>query len=345
MRTATATPLRRHLLTRTVPAVPRFAAVLALALLLAACGGSDVRAPFTDSRVPPGLDQRYWPPDGWTWGLIQVGRSPPQRYGVAAPAIVPRAQVLILPGYGEPAEAYFDAVSDFTARGCVVWVLEGVGQGGSGRVAAPRDLGYVRSFDDDVSAVQQLAAQVIRPQGGRGPAAAPLIVLASGSAAPAALRALQRGVPGIAGVVLTRPSLNASSFGARQPVVAHWAQSLGFGGFRAPGGGWRRNDPSASAGERARVSHAWQVANPDLRMGGPSLGWLAAFDELTRQVQAGDWRRITAPVLVLEPPGPHADAERLCKAMPRCRLGVEGPSAQSAFIEQVIGQARPVGAF
>ena len=43
--------------------------------LLAACGGQGSLAPFTDSRIPPGLEQRFYPPEGWTWGLVAWPRS------------------------------------------------------------------------------------------------------------------------------------------------------------------------------------------------------------------------------------------------------------------------------
>jgi lysophospholipase len=62
---------------------------------LATRGGE--RDAFLDSRPPPGLAQRFYPPAGWAWGLIQLGDGPAQRYGVSGPAGAPRAEVLILP--------------------------------------------------------------------------------------------------------------------------------------------------------------------------------------------------------------------------------------------------------
>jgi lysophospholipase len=47
------------------------------------------------------------------------------------------------------------------------------------------------------------------------------------------------------------------------------------------------------------VSHAWQRANPDLRMGGPSLDWVAAFTDLRRRTTA-DLGRIRVPTLLLQ---------------------------------------------
>ena len=44
---------------------------------------------------------------------------------------------------------------------------------------------------------------------------------------------------------------------------------------------------------------AWQGANPDLRMSGPSLGWLEAFDATVRATRQ-DQRILGEPVLVVE---------------------------------------------
>ena len=100
--------------------------------LLGACSGSGDLAPFAESRTPASLAERFYPPEGWAWGFVRIGEAPDQRYGVAAPNGVPRAEILILPDYGETAETWFETVRDLNHRGFAVWVLEGAGQGGSG---------------------------------------------------------------------------------------------------------------------------------------------------------------------------------------------------------------------
>jgi lysophospholipase len=287
----------------------RFSA-LVLVLLLAACGRNDERAPFTDSRLPPGLAQSDWPPAGWAWGLIQVGKDPPQRYGVAAASEVMRAQVLILTGYGGLAEDEFAAASDFSARGYGVWVLEGQGQGGSGRFVTPRDLGYARSLGGDVGSIRQMVQAAIQPS-----PAAPLVAIAYGTAAPEALRAAQQGLPGVAGLILADPRFQPPGWPV-DPGKAHWMERLGFGSLRAPGEmPWRRGaaDPDA-------LRHDWQAANPDLRMGGVSYAWIAAFDDLIGGLRSGTWGRVGVPVLMLETGRGDAEAAPLCRLMLHCRI-------------------------
>lgn len=304
------------------------ALLLAAALLLVtSCGGPDVRAPFAESRTPPGLAARFMAPEGWAWSFVQVGEAPVQRYGVAAPSGAPRAQVLILTGYGESAEGWFETVRDLNARGTTVWVLERAGQGGSGRYAAPRDLGHVSSLEPDVGAVRAMVSVVIRPDG-----RLPFVVLAHDDAAVVALRAAETGMKSD-GLILSTPRWPAASKAAKAPALL---RALGVGAKAHPGWTpWRREGPDAFASElthdrdRGRVQHAWQIANPDLRMAGPSVGWRAAFDQARRTAgeRLGDVR---APVLLLLPGRSHAADRDLCKALPRCTSQVI-PGARPAL--------------
>jgi len=315
--------------------------VFALVLLLAACGARDDSAAFTDSRLPPALGLADFPPAGWAWGLIQTAKdAPPQRYGVGAAATAPRAQVLVMPGYGDFAETHYRQLRAFVGQYYISWALDGAGQGGSGRAVGPRDLGHVDSFDPDVAAVGAMVRQTIRPSPD-----APLVLVADGTAAPVALRALQGSSQGISGIVLARPSL--TELMAVDTRLTTWAARLHLGFIRAPGGsGWSHDaglsDISTDRGRRL----AWQAANPDLRMGDPSLGWLAAFDDLTGAVKAVGWSRVTVPVLILTPRGDaDPDWAPICRALPHCILEVlpKDPTAREiAFVETFVAKDAPV---
>ena len=309
------------------PALFPFAALAIL--LLSACGGSDPRAPFTDSRIPPGLQHRFYPPDGWAWGLVQPDGVPAARYGVAAPPRRPRADILILASYGEPAEVWFETAGDLNARGYVVWILEPIGQGGSGRYLPLRDLGHAPSLQPDVQATAALAARFIRRR--------PLILLASRTSAPTALAAVEAGLP-VDGVVLSSPSLEPDPPVVRQEAAGR--RSVWLGALRAKGGaGWRRDGPDDLAlglthdVRRARLRLAWQAANPDLRMGDPSWSWRAAFSDATASASPGPLQRVAAPVLVLQPDSGSAPARALCAHLKRCTLQPFGPAGQALPLE------------
>ncbi len=283
-----------------------------LAASLAACREKDALAPFTDSRIPPGLDRRFYPPEGWAWGLIKIGDAPAARYGVSAPTGVPRADLLILTAYGEPAEVWFETASALNARGYVVWVLEPIGQGGSGRYVAPRDIGHAPSLDPDAKAAAGLIAAVVRRR--------PAILVADGTSAAAGLQALS--ASGADRLILSAPFLETQSSDALSQTGL--LRRLRLDWLRAPGGGaWSREGPDDHAlglthdVARGKLRLAWQTANPDLRMGGPSWGWRAAASDAA---EAADRVQTPKPVLVLQPEPGAARAISLCRKLQRCRL-------------------------
>ena len=282
---------------------------------LAACSAGGDTAPFAESRTPPGLAERFYPPEGWAWGFVQLGEAPAQRYGVAAATGTARADILILPDYGETAETWFETVHDLTGRGYRVWVLEAAGQGGSGRLRGPRDMGDAQSFDPDVAAVRAMANVVIRPT-----SASPLFVLAQGTGAVVAVQAVRAGAPAM-GLALSSPKLGVEA-GARPPTP----------GARS----WRGDMKNAFAVGathdpwRGAVTFAWQRANPDLRMGGPSARWSMALRKAAGDAR-GDLKGIKAPTLVIEGQraggcleAPHCLAVRLAGAGEALELERDG---------------------
>lgn len=299
---------------------------VALALTVSACGDGASRAPFADTRTPPSLGPRFHPPQGWAWGYIRVGDGPVQRYGVAAPPVAPRATFLILTGYGESAEKWFETVSDLNARGYAVWVLERRGQGGSERMTPWRDLGHVDSFEPDAAAVRALAKAVIRSGDD-----IPFIVLGHADGGLVGLRAAQQGLP-MDGLVLSSPAFGLTAPPRPRADFARFTpamRALRLGWVRPPGQqGWRRDGPDGFASglthdpARGRTQSAWMLANPDLRMGGASLGWFAAFFEAS-EAAARDIRKTAVPTVMLDAGQDKvvtASAQtRLCAAMIDCR--------------------------
>ena len=304
--------MRRHLLL----------AVL-LSLTFAGCGEGDSGAPFAESRTPSSIAPRFFAPNNWAWGYVRVGSGSAQRYGVSAPMVGPRATLVILTGYSEPAEKWFETARDLNEKGYTVWVLERQGQGGSERLTPWRDVGHVDSFDPDVAALRALINVVIRPQSDR-----PLIVLGHSDGGLIALRAMETGLP-TDGVILSSPAFELTDSAVRTTQVAVWASRLKLGWIRPPGEpGWSREGPngfsSGLTGDRSRgaVQQAWLTANPDLRMGSPTIGWLAAFSNASQRTRA-DAGKINAPVLLLrgqkDRTAPPVLSTKTCAVLVNCR--------------------------
>lgn len=298
----------------------RASLIAALMLSLVACGPEDARAPFAESRLPPSLSARFYPPEGWAWGYVGVGEGPLQRYGVASTHRVPTAIVVIVPGYGETAETWFETASDLIGQGCTVWILDRAGQGGSGRYASPRDLGFVPSFEREVSALRELVRVVIKP-----PPNARLVLVSHADGAVVALAALRSG-------------LRADALVAGSPALASPPPTRLLGAVRKPDArptGWRawdRDAPDDHAAKRTHdpyrgaVTKAWMTANPDLRLAGPAIGWIKAYEVASRTLKSGA-AQLRAPVLMI---APEARAATLCRQAPDCRIEAL-PGARAAL--------------
>jgi lysophospholipase len=308
-----------------------------LALPLVSCGDESVRAPFAESRTPPSLGARFQPPAGWAWGYVKVGDDLVQRYGVSAPTGAPRGQILILPAYGESAEGWFETARDLNDRDYVVWILERQGQGGSERATPWRDLGHAVSFAPDVTATKAMIKAVVRPTG-----RASFVILGAGDGGLVALRALEEGLQADA-LVLSSPNFDiADPPRAKGELIriARWARSLRLGFLRYPGQmGWKREGPDGFSRKlthdqsRGAAQLAWQLANPDLRMGAPSLAWYAAFYDAV-DATGRDLKRVDTPVVMLTAgqdvkalPQPQG---AVCAALSRC-VETRYPTARHAL--------------
>lgn len=307
----------------------RVVLIMTLAVL-AACAPDRARRVFLHSQTPPSLAGRFHPPEGWAWGAVAARGALGQRYGVAAPTTAPRGQVLILTATGETAEVWFETVRDLNEMGLTVWVLERAAQGGSARYARPRDLIHAASFEPDARTVTTLVQTVIK-----APASQRVFVLAEGDAGVIALRAAQTGLD-VEGLILTAPKL---SDGDASTAWQDIAVRIGLGQMGAPGWrAWRREGAErvriALHGDprRARVQQAWQAANPDLRMSGPSLAWKAAERDALRTVRA-DVGALKVPVVMLAP-APSALA--FCRRTKRCEA-VPAPQARAPFWRETDG--------
>jgi lysophospholipase len=291
---------------------------VALALIVSACGDGASRAPFADTRTPPSLGSRFYPPQGWSWGFVRSGEGLVQRYGVAAPPVASRATLLILTGYGESAEKWFETVSDLTAQGFTVWVLERQGQGGSERATPWRDLGHADSFEPDIAVVRAMAKAVIRPGGDT-----PFVVIGHADGGLVALRAAQEGLR-MDGLILSSPAFGLASLPRPRADFARFTpamRTLRLGWIRTPDQpNWRRDAPDDFAigrthdVARGKVQAAWMLANPDLRMGGRSLGWFAAFFDAS-DAAAREAPKVAPPVLMLD-----AGRDKIATATPQTRL-------------------------
>jgi lysophospholipase len=268
-----------------------------------------------ESHIPPSLAERFYPPVGWAWGSLQVEGAPTLRYGVAVPPRATRGEVLILPGAGEPAEAWFETARTLIDQNYGVWILDLAGQGGSGRWEGAPDHLYAKTLDVDVTAVRRMVETVVRP-GGR----TSLVLIGDGLGAQIALRAVAEPLAGVDGAVLSAPALTPRPVSLPFGLAgADLARRFGLGAALAPGEqGWKA--PAGRDRSRDGVIGAWMQTNPDLRMGGASVAWIAAFNRSAEAAaNPAGLKRAKARVLMLA--DPQIDEPRkACAGLPACKF-------------------------
>jgi len=305
------------------------AALVLVAATVAAC--ERAAGPSPQPRIPPELGTRHFPPPGWTWGRLETSDGPAVRYGVGTPPRASRGAVLILPGFAEPAEVWFETATELIEEDYTVWLLDLAGQGGSGRWSSRRDRAHLPSMAVNVSALRTAVDEVIRPS-----PAPPLLLFGSDLGAQVAVLGMSEGLTGVSGVILSDPSLSALPSGLRESPPPLWmarlASRVGLGGRYALGqGGWSvAASRDAPAGSRAAAPQAWMRANPELRTGGVTWGWLNAYADSVRAARSPQTLgRIGTSVLMLDGGAPEAKA--VCGRLADCRY-VELDDASSPHL-------------
>jgi lysophospholipase len=282
-------------------------------------GGCDRPSPPpADSHIPAGLQSRFYPPPGWTWGRLEI-EDATIRYGVGVQPKATRGAVLILPGYAEPAEAWFETASALIDDGYAVWIMDLAGQGGSGRWLSQSDKGHLPSMQPNLDALRRMVTEVVRPRPGT-----PLVLIGSNLGGQIALRGAAAGLPELDALILSTPSLSDSPLAIPAPfqsgLLAQGATLVGLDGRFAPGQGAWRSDQSrtAPAGSRAAAPQAWMRANPDLRTGGVTWGWIRAYGASASAARSdAALAAVSVPVLMFDAGG--GPGRRACNALRACR--------------------------
>jgi lysophospholipase len=232
-----------------------------------------------DAPVPPGARVGILPAaDGVRirWATFEVSR--------------PRGTVVLLQGRAEYVECYFETIRDLQARGLSVVTFDWRGQGGSERLARHPRKGHVydmAAYDFDLDAVLRLVAPN-HPK--------PWYVLAHSTGGLVAAANGARLARDVRRMVLTAPFFGLGTVGPAEPVarvLAKTLRALGMGTDWVPGGGatpihttpFAQNFLTSDPVRHARGAEmSWR--HPEIAVGSPTVGWLAAAFEVMDRVLA-----------------------------------------------------------
>ncbi|MSO65753.1 MAG: alpha/beta hydrolase [Alphaproteobacteria bacterium] len=283
----------------------------------------------TAGAQPVSIDPRFSEPEGWRWGEFRNSDGARIRFGSLAPAN-PIATAVLVGGFGEFSEKYFEVVRNLLARRIAVWQMDWRGQGGSERYLANPNKPFAAGYHRDVADLHQFASTVVRrPSGGA------FFLIAHSMGGHIGLRYLHDFPATFDFAVLTAPMINIKERGGiplwAARALALVARNLGFAEAYLPGGGDWSFDPTFAVEQstmsqdpiRFRVARDYQQLKPKLRLGGTTFGWLDnAFRSITLLNEDSYLRTVRTPILMgtpLKEQVVQADAEeRACQLMPRC---------------------------
>src|SRR6516225_3543934 len=291
--------------------------------------------------LPP-LPARFLEPPGLVWGSFAAPDGAKLRWS-HLPAASPRAECVMVGGFTECIEKYFETMADLAARGLSVWCLDWRGQGGSERPrrwpSRPRARRYDRDANDLALFVKTLP-----------PAGHPRLLIGHSMGGAIALVCLRQSPGLFDAAILSAPMLGIRTGRIPRPIarcITRAARASGLGLCFVPGAGpWRPDripspeiSRTSSDPERCRLQYGWFSARAQLRVDQPTYAWLDASLRLVRRISRPDFlREIHTPILLasagIEVFVDTAAHHRAARALRDCTL-IEFPdSKHEPFLEQ-----------
>ncbi len=240
----------------------------------------------------------------------------------------PRGSILFQGGRGDFIEKYLETLAYWHAQGWSVTAFDWRGQGKSGRLSDDANVGHI---DDFAVWIDDLAEFYKR---WKATSPGPHIVIGHSMGGHLILRALVE-----ARIAPDAAVFIAPMFGIETPPVPLGVARFLFSGLSKIGlarrPAWKGNErPAAPWASRQRflTSDAeryadeiwWTEKDPELKLGPPSFGWLAAAINSTRGTEApGALERVAVPLLILG-----TDGDRLVSPAAIRRFAARLPGAE-----------------
>lgn len=216
-----------------------------------------------------------------------------------------RGVCVLLHGQTEFIEKYEEVIGELVARGFTVATFDWPGQGGSYRLLDNPLKAHIENFSQYDAALAAFLDQVVKPLGARPP-----VALAHSMGGHNLLRMLHDTPNAFGPCVLSAPMLRTSSRGF-PPWLARGACILenAIGAKNDWIWGMDRRDPhivnfdtQLVTSDRVRFARTQDFlkAHPDLRLAGPTWGWLAqAYASMSMVMAPGYPEAISTPVLIV----------------------------------------------
>ncbi len=265
------------------------------------------------------------PPGAAEWFTGEHGAR--LRAALFPPAGSPRGSVILSPGRSEPIEKYFEVIGELTGRGFVVLVHDWHGQGLSARLLEDPLAGHARGWRSFLSDYRRMIAafEARLPR--------PWIAVGHSMGGGLTALALAEGEDRFAAAVLSAPMLGLN-LGRVTPrsagALAGFMRLIGRdGAYAAPA-----IDPFDESFDGNILTHdqarydrfkAQLRACPEMRISGPTFGWLLFALQLCARVRRSRRiDRLPIPLVIAL-----AEQERLCDNLAAAAVAARAPHGRS----------------
>ena len=293
---------------------------------------------------PEGLAQRFSRPATWEWGIFLSQDGARLRSGSAKPmsASPAKATIVVVGGYTEFAEKYFETFNDLLAHGYNVGTLDWRGQGGSQRYLPDPQMAHSIGFEHDIADLEQY----LKKYSGK-----PIYLVAHSMGGNIALRLLHDHPHLVRAAILSAPALRIGSRAAMPPWQARALSGLmvasGFGESYALGQHQWQDDATRNA-TTSPVSHdherdqnglRWFRERPELRLGGGTYRWAYEFYRSCATVMSPTYLEAIRTPILMGSAGQDTFVDSIahreaCARLPACRL-VQYPESRHELLMEI----------
>jgi len=243
-------------------------------------------------------------PEGAVAGTIKTPDGVTLRYARFPPPAGRKGTLCLFQGRAEFIEKYFEVVQDARERGFAVATLDWRGQGLSQRALRDHRKGHIEDFSEYEIDLDTFMREVVLPD-----CPPPFFALAHSMGAGVLIRAAFKNRRWFDRIVLTTPmiGLNLAGMPRLARATVRTMRLMGFGSAYVPGGGataiasqpFAGNPLTSDPVRYARIG-ALIDAEPELALGSPTIGWIAAafrvMDDFADPVYAA---KIRQPLLMI----------------------------------------------
>lgn len=230
----------------------------------------------------PDLESRFLQPASWQWGEFERVQGRRIRFGHVTPEDrEPIATIICLAGLSEFCEKYYETAHDLLKLGYAFWIMDWMGQGGSGRYLEGNPLKrHSTDFNEDVADLHHFIERSVKPN-----TTAPLAMLAHSMGGNIGLRYMAEHQSTFITAIFSAPmiGIEALKFMPMKAALALAASlnlTIGkiFTSYHGQAGQRQRsifkNNPLSSDPQRFSLDRTWAKHKRELDIGDVTYGWV-----------------------------------------------------------------------